>query len=73
MPCGYGLDQAITEGRQLLGRTELAGASAVFAVDATSYFSRPGPRLVDGMEILAGALHPGSLPAPSPGCVQQLR
>ena len=73
MPCGYGLDQAVTEGRQLLGRTELAGASAVFAVDATSYFSRPGPRLVDGVEILAWALHPDSLPGPSPGCVQQLR
>jgi len=73
MPCGYELDQAVTEGRQLLGRSELTGASAVFAVDATSYFSRPGPRLVDGVEILAWALHPESVPAPSPGRVQRLR
>jgi iron complex transport system substrate-binding protein len=30
----------------------------VWAVDATSYFSRPGPRVVDGVEILAKILHP---------------
>jgi len=30
----------------------------VYAVDASSYFSRPGPRLVDGVEILAALLHP---------------
>jgi iron complex transport system substrate-binding protein len=33
-------------------------AGAVWAVDATSYFSRPGPRVVDGAEILARILHP---------------
>jgi iron complex transport system substrate-binding protein len=59
MPCGYELDAAVEEGRRtLVARPELAGAT-IFAVPANAYFSRPGPRLVDGVEILAGALHPG--------------
>jgi iron complex transport system substrate-binding protein len=37
----------------------------VWAVDATSYFSRPGPRVVDGVEILARILHPEVFGAPS--------
>jgi iron complex transport system substrate-binding protein len=32
--------------------------TSLFAVDASAHFSRPGPRLVDGVEILAAALHP---------------
>jgi len=56
MPCGYHLPQARDEGRRLLARLELDGA-AVYALDATSYFSRPGPRLVDGVELLASLLH----------------
>ena len=41
-------------------RDELAALAAgeVVAVDASAYFSRPGPRLVDGLEILAGIIHP---------------
>jgi iron complex transport system substrate-binding protein len=66
MPCGYDLDAAVHEGRRtVVGRPELAG-STLLAVAANAYFSRPGPRLVDGVEVLAGALHPGafaSLPA----------
>ena len=73
MPCGYGLAQAVTEGARLLARAELGGASAIFAVDASSYFSRPGPRLVDGVEILAWALHPEHVPEPAPGRVERLR
>jgi iron complex transport system substrate-binding protein len=73
MPCGYDLDRAVAEGGTLLTRSELEGASAVFAVDASSYFSRPGPRLVDGVEVLAWALHPDRVPAPPPGRVEQLR
>jgi len=37
------------------------------AVDASSYFSRPGPRLVDGVELLGHLLHPDRVPAPPPG------
>jgi iron complex transport system substrate-binding protein len=35
----------------------------VWAVDANASFARPGPRLVDGVEALAGILHPGAVPA----------
>jgi iron complex transport system substrate-binding protein len=35
----------------------------VVAVDASAYFSRPGPRLVDGLELLAHVLHPERVPA----------
>ena len=72
MPCGYGLVEAVAEGERLLARTEL-GDAAVFAVDASAYFSRPGPRLVDGIELLGWILHPEQVPAPPPGRVEQLR
>jgi iron complex transport system substrate-binding protein len=58
MPCGYDLETAAAEAVALVDRKELACVRTLFAVDASSYFSRPGPRLVDGVEILAGALHP---------------
>ncbi|HEY8754796.1 MAG TPA: cobalamin-binding protein, partial [Candidatus Dormibacteraeota bacterium] len=45
----------------------------VAAVDGSSYFNRPGPRIVDGLEILATVLrsHPGSALAPGAEWVQQ--
>lgn len=61
-PCGYGLaatTELIRDGAELrrqLGRS--TAAEQIWAVDASSYFVRPGPRLVDGVEILAGILHP---------------
>ena len=61
MPCGYNLEAAIAEGRTLMGRPELAGVGAFIAADGSAFFSRPGPRLVDGVEMLAAALHPGHL------------
>src|SRR5579875_2993338 len=58
LPCGYGLDAACEEASALLAsRPELAGARRLFAGDASGYFSRPGPRLVDGTAALAAALH----------------
>jgi iron complex transport system substrate-binding protein len=73
MPCGYGLRAAVEEARRtLLGRHELAGVEAIVAVDASAYCSRPGPRLVDGVEILAAALHPGRLPPPPAGTAVRL-
>jgi iron complex transport system substrate-binding protein len=61
-PCGYqlsGTTELIRDDAEL--RSQLAHSTAtdqVWAVDASSYFVRPGPRLVDGVEILAGILHP---------------
>ena len=67
MPCGFGVDRVVTDSKilsNLLGWRDLPAARAdrVYAVDASSYFSRPGPRLVDGVEILAHVLHPDAFP-----------
>ncbi|MEX1009045.1 MAG: cobalamin-binding protein [Acidimicrobiia bacterium] len=73
MPCGYGFDQAVEEGRYLLDVPALAHAEHIFAADANALFSRPGPRLVDGVEALAWALHPRAFRAPPPGVITALR
>lgn len=69
MPCGYYLEDAEAEAQSLyrihdFAETPAARAGEVYAVDATSYFSRPGPRLVDGLEIMAWAIHPEAFPEP---------
>jgi iron complex transport system substrate-binding protein len=62
MPCGYDAERAHTEASAYA--RELAGlrARALVAVNASAYFSRPGPRLIDGIELLAHILHPGRSP-----------
>jgi iron complex transport system substrate-binding protein len=68
-PCGFDLDRTLTEvvtldlSAQLLGTTARQ-ESRVFAVDANGYFSRPGPRLVEGVELLAYLLHPDAYSDP---------
>ncbi len=66
MPCGYDTARAAEETAAMADRLEPLGAD-VFAVDASAYFSRPGPRLVDGIELLAHLLHPGRVPEPPEG------
>lgn len=66
MPCGYDTDRAAKE-TQAHGERLAAMAVRVAAVDASAYFSRPGPRLVDGVELLAHLLHPGLVPEPPEG------
>jgi iron complex transport system substrate-binding protein len=63
MPCGFGLEKAADHARQLSGYPGWADLPAVrahrvYAVDANSYFARPGPRVVEGTELLAHLLHP---------------
>jgi len=75
MPCGYYLDEAESEGRGLYANPDFAETAAarernVFAVDASSFFSRPGPRTVDGLEILAWAIHPDAFEEPADGIVR---
>jgi iron complex transport system substrate-binding protein len=70
IPCGYYKEdtlRALRSARLPEGWAELpaVGAGEVWAVDATSYFSRPGPRVVEGAEILARLLHPEIFGAPS--------
>ena len=77
MPCGYYLEESEEEARRLYNNPEFVGTSAaregsVFAVDATSYFSRPGPRIVDGLEILAWAVHPEAFPEPPAGTIARV-
>jgi iron complex transport system substrate-binding protein len=63
MPCGYYAEQAAAETIRWRKHLSQLGAR-VFAVDAAAYFSRPGPRLVDGVELLGHLLHPELVPAP---------
>jgi iron complex transport system substrate-binding protein len=49
------------------GELARLGAGRVIAFDAAAYFSRPGPRLVDGIELLAHVLHPDRVAQPPPG------
>lgn len=72
-PCGYDLTQACDEAGSLLERSELAGARTFLAADASACFSRPGPRLVDGVEALAAGLHPGAGLDHRPEVMRQLR
>jgi len=58
MPCGFDLEGAVAQAPALLAHTEVARLGRIFAVDANACFSRPGPRVVDGVELLAALLHP---------------
>jgi iron complex transport system substrate-binding protein len=62
MPCGYDAEIAHREAEMHRDQLAAVGAGEVVAVDAASYFSRPGPRIVDGLELLAHILHPDLLP-----------
>jgi iron complex transport system substrate-binding protein len=64
MPCGYDAARALEEAERHRDELEELGARQVVAVDASAYFSRPGPRLVDGLEALAHLLHPDHVPEP---------
>ena len=76
MPCGYGLEATLCEVERLLegpaGWPPLPDdlpairAERVYAVDGSGYFNRPGPRVVGGIEILAGILHPEALSSAGP-------
>jgi iron complex transport system substrate-binding protein len=63
MPCGLYAEQAASETMRHRERLAALGARVV-AVDAAAYFSRPGPRLVDGIELLGHILHPDVFEAP---------
>jgi iron complex transport system substrate-binding protein len=65
--CGYDIDRARQDYQLLKKFRHFESLPAtrngrVHIVDAKAYFSRPGPRIVDSLEILAGILHPGEFP-----------
>ena len=62
MPCGYDAQIAHREAEMHRDELAAAGPGEVVAVDAAAYFSRPGPRIIDGLELLAHILHPERVP-----------
>lgn len=58
MPCGYYVKDSQKQAEDRREQLKALGVDRVFAVDAASSYSRPGPRLVDGTELLAHLLHP---------------
>jgi len=64
MPCGLYVDEAHSQAVAYWDRIAALGAGRVFAVDAASTFSRPGPRLIDGVELLGHVLHPDLVDPP---------
>jgi iron complex transport system substrate-binding protein len=64
MPCGYGVEGSVEEARLHEESLALLSAGRFVAVDASAYFSRPGPRLVEGVRLLASLLHPELFPTP---------
>lgn len=68
MPCGYNLERTRQDAIQLATHPEWSQLQAVqhdrvYITDGNQYFNRPGPRLVDSIEILAEILHPERFPA----------
>jgi iron complex transport system substrate-binding protein len=74
MPCGYDAEIAHREAEMHRDRLAALGAGEVLAVNAAAYFSRPGPRIIDGLELLAHILHPERVPeAPGESLTVALR
>jgi iron complex transport system substrate-binding protein len=71
MPCGYDAERSREEALRYADDLRRVGARRVVAVDAAAYFSRPGPRLVDGLELMAHVLHPDLVPE-APGTVYEI-
>jgi iron complex transport system substrate-binding protein len=78
MPCGYNAARTMTEFKsmrlpEIWSELPAMREGRIFAVDANSYFSRPGPRLATGVEILAHIIHPELFPSDLPeGAFQRL-
>jgi iron complex transport system substrate-binding protein len=62
MPCGYDAEIAYREAEMHRDQLAAVGAGEVVAVDAAAYFSRPGPRIIAGLELLAHIIHPELFP-----------
>lgn len=73
-PCGYALERATREAESVLSRKAWSWARglAVWAIDANALASRPGPRVIDGVETLAKVLHPSMFGAPASDRARQI-
>jgi iron complex transport system substrate-binding protein len=72
-PCGYHLEGAAALAQKAIEAGSLPDGIPVWAVDANASFARPGPRLVDGVEALAGIFHPEAAGPPDPAMTRRLR
>jgi iron complex transport system substrate-binding protein len=64
MPCGWYVEESRAQAVEHWEQIAALGAGCIYAVDAASTFSRPGPRLVDGVELLGHVLHPDLVDPP---------
>ena len=71
MACGFGLERSLREVEQ--ADLPIEADAELWVVDGNAYFSRPGPRLVDSVEILAGILHPDAVASPAAADARRLR
>ena len=72
MPCGFHLPETLQEWErtptpEAWSDIAAVGRGQVFAVDGSSYFSRPGPRVIDGVELLAEIFDPDAFETSPPG------
>jgi iron complex transport system substrate-binding protein len=67
MPCGYDAERGLAEAQRHAGELTALGAERIVVADAAAWFSRPGPRLIEGLEWLGHVLHPDRLPEPPAG------
>jgi iron complex transport system substrate-binding protein len=68
MPCGFTLERTLEEAARIdlpgeWSRLSAVRSGEIYAVNGSAYFNRPGPRIVDGLEILAEIIHPDVSPA----------
>ena len=79
MPCGFDIDKTLNEidsvtSNEIWYQTPASQKGNVYLVDANSYFSRPGPRIVEGIEIIARTIHSDLFKMePPPGSILNLR
>ncbi len=72
-PCGYRLDDAADLAQQVVDRDVLPTDAEVWAIDADAVVVRPGPRVVDGVEVIASILHPDRCGEPDASLARRLR
>ena len=58
MPCGFGLEKTREELHWVTGRAEFPNSAQWYLADGNHYFNRPGPRIVECVQVLAEILHP---------------
>jgi len=76
-PCGAHLESAVEQTAEFLrdpywSTLPAVESGDVYAVDASSYFARPGPRVFDGIEVLAHLFHPDRIPERLPGSSRRI-